>query len=144
MKESCRCWRADHGGMVQNRDVTSGLWSVSRRNWRPSSKNLKCLTALKAASSSLSKVEYLVPAPDNFLPSPACQLLKHATDVCVRGVCGEREHDVPGWVCQWYRSRQGHLGPSEGGGGHTSVLGAPLSASVSGCNVRAIPGRNLL
>jgi hypothetical protein len=34
---------------------------------RPSSKNLKCLTALKAASSSLSKVEYLVPAPDSFL-----------------------------------------------------------------------------
>ena len=36
MKESCRCWRADHGGVVRNRDVTSGLWSVSRRNWRPS------------------------------------------------------------------------------------------------------------
>jgi hypothetical protein len=67
MKESCRCWRADHGGVVRNREVTSGLWSVSRRNRRPSSKNLKCLTALKAASSSLSKVEYLVPAPDNFL-----------------------------------------------------------------------------
>ena len=67
MKESCRCWRADHGGVVRNRDVTSGLWSVSRRNWCPSSKNLKCLTALKAASSSLSKVEYLVPTPDNFL-----------------------------------------------------------------------------
>jgi hypothetical protein len=29
-------------------------------------------------------------------------------------------------------------------GGHSSVLGAPLSASVSGCSVRAIPGRNLL
>ncbi len=43
--------------------------AVSRRNCRPSSKNVKCLTALKAASSSLSlsKVEYLVPAPDNFL-----------------------------------------------------------------------------
>ncbi len=67
MKESCRCWRADQGGVVRNRDVTSGLWSVSRRNCRPSSKNLKCLTALKAASSSLSKVEYLVPAPDSFL-----------------------------------------------------------------------------
>jgi hypothetical protein len=67
MKESCRCWRADHGGVVRNRDVTSGLWSVSRRNCRPSSENLKCLTALKAASSSLSKVEYLVPAPDSFL-----------------------------------------------------------------------------
>ncbi len=66
MKESCRCWRPDHGGVVRNRDVTSGLWLVSRRNCRPSSKNLKCLTALKAASSSLSKVEYLVPAPDNF------------------------------------------------------------------------------
>jgi hypothetical protein len=66
MKESCHCWRADHGGVVRNRDVTSGLWSVSRRNWRPSSKNLKCLTALKAASSSLSKVEYLVPGPDSF------------------------------------------------------------------------------
>ncbi len=49
MKESCRCWRADHGGVVRNRDVTSGLWSVSRRNCHPSSKNLKCLTALKAA-----------------------------------------------------------------------------------------------
>ncbi len=32
-----------------------------------SSKNLKFLTALKAASSSLSKVEYLVPTPDSFL-----------------------------------------------------------------------------
>ncbi len=67
MKESCRCWRADHGGVVRNRDVTYGLWSVSRRNCRPSSRNLKCLTALNAASSSLSKVEYLVPAPDSFL-----------------------------------------------------------------------------
>ena len=67
MKESCRCWRADHGGVVRNRDVTSGLWSVSRRNCRPSSKNLKCLTALKAGISSLSKVEYLVHTPDNFL-----------------------------------------------------------------------------
>ncbi len=67
MKDSCCCWRADQGGVVRNRDVTSGLWSVSRRNCRPSSKNLKCLTALKAASSSLLKVEYLVPAPDNFL-----------------------------------------------------------------------------
>jgi hypothetical protein len=47
--------------------VTSGLWSVSRRNCRPSSKNLKCLTALNAASSSLLKVEYLVAAFDNFL-----------------------------------------------------------------------------
>ncbi len=26
MKESCRCWQADHGGFVPNRDVTSGLW----------------------------------------------------------------------------------------------------------------------
>ncbi len=34
---------------------------------RPSSRNLKCLTAPKASSSSLWKVEYLVPAPDNFL-----------------------------------------------------------------------------
>jgi hypothetical protein len=67
MKESCRYWRADHGDVVRNRDVTSGLWSVNRRNCRPSSKNLKCLTVLKAASSSLSKVEYLVPTPDNFL-----------------------------------------------------------------------------
>ncbi len=67
MKESWRCWRADHGGVVRNMDVTSGLWSVSRQNCCPSSKNLKCLTALKAASSSLSKVEYLVPVPDSFL-----------------------------------------------------------------------------
>jgi len=52
---------------VLNRDVTSGLWSVRKRNCRPSSRNLKCLAALKAASSSLSKVEYLVPAPDSFL-----------------------------------------------------------------------------
>jgi hypothetical protein len=55
------------GPAVRNRDVTSGLWSVRRRNCRPSSTNLKCLTALKTASSSLSKVEYLVPAPDSFL-----------------------------------------------------------------------------
>jgi hypothetical protein len=67
MKESCCCWQADHGGVVRNRDVTNGLWSVSRRNCRPSSRNLKCLTLLNAASSSLSKVEYLVPAPDSFL-----------------------------------------------------------------------------
>jgi hypothetical protein len=67
MKESCRCWRVDHGGVVRNMDVTSGLWSVIRQNCRPSSKNLKCLTVLKAASSSMSKVEYLEPAPDNFL-----------------------------------------------------------------------------
>jgi len=67
MKESCHCWQADHGGVVRNRDVTNGLWSVSRRNCRPSSRNLKCLTALNKASSSLSKVEYLVPVPDSFL-----------------------------------------------------------------------------
>ncbi len=67
MKDSCLCWQADQGGVVRNRDVTSGLWSVSRRNCRPSSRNLKSLTALKAASSSLSKVEYLMPAPDSFL-----------------------------------------------------------------------------
>ncbi len=67
MKESCHCQRADHGDVVRNRDVTSGLWSVNRRNCHPSSKNLKCLTVLKAASSSLSKVECLVPAPNNFL-----------------------------------------------------------------------------
>ncbi len=29
MKESCRCWRADQCGVVRNRDVTYGLWSVS-------------------------------------------------------------------------------------------------------------------
>ncbi len=28
--------------------------------------------------------------------------------------------------------------------GHSSVLGVPLSASVSGCSVQAMPGRNLL
>ncbi len=67
MKESCCSWRADHGGVVRNRDVTNGLWSVSRPNCRPSSRKLKCLTALNAASSSLSKVEYLVPTPDSFL-----------------------------------------------------------------------------
>jgi hypothetical protein len=67
MKESCRCWRADQGGVVRNRDVTSGLWSVSRRKRRPSSRNLKCLTALKAASNSLSKVEYFAPAPISLL-----------------------------------------------------------------------------
>jgi hypothetical protein len=47
-------------------------------------------------------------------------------------------------VRQWYRGREGRLGRSEAGGGHSSVLGAPLSASVSSCSVRAIPGRNLL
>jgi hypothetical protein len=67
MKDNCRCWRADQGNAVRNRDVTSALWSVSRRNRHPSSRNQKCLTALKAASSSLVKVEYLVPAPDSFL-----------------------------------------------------------------------------
>ncbi len=28
MKDNCRCWRGDQGGVVRNRDVTSGLWSV--------------------------------------------------------------------------------------------------------------------
>ncbi len=51
----------------RNRDVTNGLWLMRRRNCRPSSRNLKCLTALNAASSSLSKVEYLVPTSDSFL-----------------------------------------------------------------------------
>ncbi len=94
MKESCRCWRDDHGGVVQNRDVTNGLWSVSRQNCHPSSRNLKCLTALNAASSSLLKVEYLVSCPRQllgvecqWLPSPSVQLLKHAADMCVGGVC---------------------------------------------------------
>ncbi len=67
MKESCCCWRADNGSVVRNRDVTYGLWSVSRQNCCPSSRNLKCLTELNAASSSLLKVEYLVPVPDSFL-----------------------------------------------------------------------------
>jgi hypothetical protein len=31
MKDSCRCWQSDQGGMVRNRAVTSGLWSVRRR-----------------------------------------------------------------------------------------------------------------
>jgi hypothetical protein len=53
--------------MVRNRDVTSGLWSVNRQNRRASSRNLKCLTALNATSSSLSKVEYQVPTADSFL-----------------------------------------------------------------------------
>jgi hypothetical protein len=57
MKDSCHCWQADQGGVVRKRDVTNGLRSVSRRKRRPSSRNLKCLTALKAASSSLSKVD---------------------------------------------------------------------------------------
>ncbi len=30
MKISCRCQQPDQGGVVRNRDVTSGLWSVSR------------------------------------------------------------------------------------------------------------------
>ncbi len=62
--------------MVQNRNLTSGLLSVSRRNCLPSSRNLKCLTALKAASSFLSKVEYLVPVPNSFLEwnASGCQL----------------------------------------------------------------------
>jgi len=67
MKESCRCWRADHGGVLRNRDVTNGLWLMRRRNCHPSSRNLKCLIVLNAASSSLSKVEYLVPTSDSFL-----------------------------------------------------------------------------
>jgi hypothetical protein len=29
MKDSCRCWRADQGVVARNRDVTSGLWSVT-------------------------------------------------------------------------------------------------------------------
>ncbi len=65
MKDSCRCWRVDQGGVVRNRDVPSDLWSVSRRNRRPSSRNLKCQTAL---------------------PAPSGQLLKHAPYACVGGV----------------------------------------------------------
>ncbi len=74
----------------------------------------KCLTALKAAGSSLSKVEYLVPTPDSFLgverqqlPAPSGQLLKHAPCVCVGGVRCEGEHIVRGAMRHRYRSRQG-------------------------------------
>jgi hypothetical protein len=67
-KDSFHCWRADQGGMVRNRDVTSGFWSVSRQNRRPSSRNLKCLTALKAASSSLSTASWSrTPAAASYL-----------------------------------------------------------------------------
>jgi hypothetical protein len=66
MKESCRCWRADQGGMVRNRDVTCGLCSVSRQRRRRSSMNLKCLTVLKAASNALTKVENFAPTPVSF------------------------------------------------------------------------------
>jgi hypothetical protein len=67
MIDNCRCWQADQGGVVRNRAMTRGLWSVRRQKRPPSSRDLKCRTALKAASSSLSKVEYWVPAPYSFL-----------------------------------------------------------------------------
>jgi hypothetical protein len=112
MKESCLCWRADHGGVVQNRDVMRGLWSVSRRNCHPSSKNLKCLTAESGQQLSVEGgvpgacPRQLLGVECQWLPPPAVQLLKYAADVCIRGVCCEREHGVQGWVCQWYRGRQ--------------------------------------
>jgi hypothetical protein len=59
--------RPQRCGAEQGRNERLVVGVGSRVNCRPSSKNLKCLTALKAASSSLSKVEYMVPAPDSFL-----------------------------------------------------------------------------
>jgi hypothetical protein len=74
MNNSCRCWQADQDGVVQNKAVTRGLWSVRRRKRHPS--NRKWRIALKATSSSLLKVEYQLPTPDSFFEKKAsgCQL----------------------------------------------------------------------
>lgn len=49
----------------------SGLWSVYRVNVRPSRKCLKCLMALKAAKSSLSKALYFFSVSESFLEKNA-------------------------------------------------------------------------
>ncbi len=109
MKDSCRCWRVDQGGVVRNRDVTGGLWSVSRRNRPPSSRNLKCLTAL---------------------PAPFGQLLKNAPYACVGGVrCQESPAFGAGCASSTTAARAA-LAASKAAaeaGGHSSVLGSPRS-----------------
>ncbi len=79
----------------------------------------KCLTALKAAGSSLSKVSGAHPrqclgVERQRLPAPSGQLLKPAPYVCVGGVRCQGEHSVRGGLRQRYRSHHGRL---EGGGG---------------------------
>ena len=73
ISDRCLSYLADQGGVVQNRAVTSGLWSVSRQNRHPNSRNLKWRMVLKAARSSLSKLDYC--SPDSFLRKKArgCQ-----------------------------------------------------------------------
>jgi hypothetical protein len=71
MNANCLCWRADHGGDTLERAETSGLWSVSSRNLRASRRNRKCRMAVKAANSSLSKVEYQLSVELSFLEKKA-------------------------------------------------------------------------
>ncbi len=60
-KARWRCWRADCGGVTRVMEATRGLWSVMSMNCR------KCLLVMNAARSSLSNVEYLTSAGDNFV-----------------------------------------------------------------------------
>jgi hypothetical protein len=56
----CRPCRAEAGGDTLCMAKVKGLWSVRRVNLLPSKTKRKCLTAAKAANSSLSNAEYLV------------------------------------------------------------------------------------
>jgi hypothetical protein len=65
-KARCRCWRADCGGVTRVMEATRGLWSVRSVNCLPSRRKRKCRIVRKAASNSLSNVEYLTSAVESF------------------------------------------------------------------------------
>ncbi len=91
MKESCRCWWANHGSVVRNRDVTSGSEEAKLSSLQQESK-----MSDRAESSQQFPVEGGVPGArprqllgveSQRLPTPSIELLKHAFYGCVGGVC---------------------------------------------------------
>jgi hypothetical protein len=57
MKASCHCWRPEAGSETLRRAANNCFWSVHNWNCLPSSLEQKFLMPMKAARSSLSKVE---------------------------------------------------------------------------------------
>ncbi len=151
MKDNCCCWRVDQRGVVRNSAVTSGLWSVSSRKRRPSSKNRKWRTVLKAASSF--PVECGIPGatPTAFLrkkrvadSSPASCCRTPRTWVSEASVSRESTAFGAGCVSGAVAASAPLAAWKAAAGGHTSVLESPQRESVRGSKVRVIPGRKRL
>ncbi len=148
-----RCWRADCGGVTQVMAATSGLWSVRSWNCLPSNKNLKWRMVAKAASSSLSKVEYFASAgasffekkANGFQPLPTCCCRTPPT--CESEALTERKSTAfgAGWQSGTAATRAALAATKAASAGDQSrTLGDPFSKSVRGWRVRATAGRKRL